>query len=57
MHHNVVWDCGRDGIIIKGTSDTTVGHQDKDGGSTGTLEGFWGACIVYGSNATASAAR
>lgn len=49
-------ELGCDGVIINGAADTTVGHHDEDGGSTGTLEGFWGACIVYGSYETASAA-
>ena len=48
---------GCDGVIINGEANATVGSQDEDGGSTGTLEGFWGACIVYGSYDTASAAR
>lgn len=39
---------GCDGIIINGTSNKTVGGSTHDGGSVDTLEGYWGACIVYG---------
>ncbi len=42
---------GCDGVIINGLSDKTVGsgYGDAHGSSssTTTLEGFWGACIVY----------
>jgi len=49
---------GCDGVIINGTNNKTVGSHDPDhGGSTGTLEGFWGACIVYGSYANSTASR
>ena len=42
---------GCDGVIINGASDKVVGsgYGDAHGSSssTDTLEGFWGACIVY----------
>jgi hypothetical protein len=39
---------GCDGVIINGANNTVVGHQNVDGsGSTSTLEGYWGACIMY----------
>ena len=47
---------GCDAVIINGANNTTVGHHDAYGGSTGTLEGFWGACIVYGDYKTSTAA-
>ena len=46
---------GCDGVIINGTNNKVVGHHDEYGGSTGTLEGYWGACIVYGTYANAVA--
>jgi hypothetical protein len=39
-------DAGRagcDALIINGSSDKVVGDRH----STDTLEGFWGACVVY----------
>lgn len=38
---------GCDGVILNGTNNKTVGHHDRHGGSTSTLEGYWGTCIVY----------
>lgn len=48
---------GCDGVIINGANNTVVGHENTDGsGSTGTLEGYWGACIMYEAPRGASAA-
>ena len=41
---------GCDALIINGSSDKVVGDRH----STDTLEGFWGACVVY-MNAPAAA--
>ena len=38
---------GCDGVIVNGTADKTHGSTHDGNGSTNTLEGFWGACIVY----------
>lgn len=38
---------GCDGVILNGTNNKTVGHHDRHGGSTNTLEGYWGTCIMY----------
>jgi hypothetical protein len=42
---------GCDGVIVNGANNKTEGSgwSDRDGGSSSvqTLEGFWGACIVY----------
>jgi hypothetical protein len=39
---------GCDGVIINGTADKVVSDQVISGGhSSTTLEGFWGACIMY----------
>ena len=40
---------GCDGVIINGVSDKTETTSNFDGSNpnTHTLEGFWGACIVY----------
>ena len=41
-------EIGCDGVIINGANNTVVGHEDLIGpGSTDTLEGFWGACVMY----------
>jgi hypothetical protein len=37
---------GCDGVVLHGASDKVVPTGNK-WGSTATLEGFWGACIVY----------
>jgi hypothetical protein len=33
VHHNVVWDCGRDGIIVKGDNNTVCNNTVFDIGS------------------------
>jgi hypothetical protein len=38
---------GCDGVVLNGASDKTVGSGDQTSSSTTTLEGYWGACIVY----------
>lgn len=38
---------GCDAVIINGIDSKTTTHVRKEGQSTETLEGFWGACIVY----------
>ncbi|MFO0748427.1 MAG: hypothetical protein U1F43_22595 [Myxococcota bacterium] len=43
---------GCDAVAINGSSDKVVGNTSSDGhghvsGSTSTLEGYWGACLVY----------
>jgi hypothetical protein len=46
---------GCDGLIINGNADRVVGDRH----STGTVQGFWGACIVFmpeAASASASAA-
>lgn len=40
-------EIGCDGVIINGASDKVVGGGDHHGSSTTTLEGFWGACIMF----------
>lgn len=47
---------GCDGIIINGTSNKTVGGGTHHGSSVNTLEGYWGACIVYGDYRSSTAA-
>lgn len=50
---------GCDGVILNGANNTTEGHVIDGDGSAGTLEGFWGACIMWvhagGPGATATA--
>lgn len=47
---------GCDGVIINGANNVTQDSDwlDDHDNDVHTLEGFWGACIVYGDYATAS---
>jgi hypothetical protein len=38
---------GCDGVIITDRADIVRGHEVDGTGSTGTLEGFMGTCIVW----------
>lgn len=52
---------GCDGVIINGTADTahgsTVVTRDGVSSSHSTLEGYWGACIVYVDDGDGEVAR
>jgi len=48
---------GCDGMIIVSNNDTVVGATVSGDGSTDTLKGFRGACIMYRSAAPAANAR
>jgi hypothetical protein len=45
---------GCDGVIINGPNNETRNSLWLEDNDVHTLEGFWGACIVYGDYATAS---
>ena len=38
---------GCDGLIVTGSKDSTVGSLGQGTGTTRTLEGYRGTCIVY----------
>lgn len=38
---------GCDGVIIVSNDNSVVGSSGEEGGSTGTLKGYRGACIMY----------
>ena len=51
-------EIGCDAVMLQGKDDKVVGgsstHHGTGGGSTTTLEGYWGACLVYLDDAPAA---